>query len=469
MMSFSSALCAVKTDDIASLKEYIRDALHAARTQCSGDATAERLKAKEILSLRDDSRKQSTLLHWAAYLGNEAAVRLLAHYGADVDAVETDGKTALHWAAFEGHKGICEYLLHDRGGRYDAEDLLGNTPCHLALLKEHMAVARLFPNYRNIVVGDDGFPNGDIGSGSAVRGRRVSPRRASTSRSSSLSSVHGAARQLLLDEPNQRRVSPPSAALSTLRSVTYADGHEGSVSSADAMHTRHDGSETVAPPSAAVLTAVPLLSSRGAQLTQPLQPPQEGSTQAHVSSNSAASHTTCSAEDKEVRRARKEEKRLKLLHDLFARYVAEPPTPVRPIIWVPQGNGVRSGSGQHSDPYRDVNYSSQPRSRYERQVSQDTQHSVSRTMPGEQVYANLSHPQTQFPDVSLYGRRSSRSSTPSNSARPTWRPPSRVYIHEMGSAQHPTIMSDCAIFTASNNGASRHPSNTLSRLDVRSY
>ena len=40
----------------------------------------------------------STALHQACCEGNDEAVQLLIHYGADVNIADVHGRTALHWA-----------------------------------------------------------------------------------------------------------------------------------------------------------------------------------------------------------------------------------------------------------------------------------------------------------------------------------------------------------------------------------
>ena len=47
--------------------------------------------------------------------------RLLLEFGADVDAINSDGNNSLHCAAYRGHTQVCELLL-DAGATVDYPD-----------------------------------------------------------------------------------------------------------------------------------------------------------------------------------------------------------------------------------------------------------------------------------------------------------------------------------------------------------
>ncbi|RNF27004.1 putative 6-phosphofructo-2-kinase/fructose-2,6-biphosphatase [Trypanosoma conorhini] len=53
-----------------------------------------------------------TPLHVAALEGNEAIVRVLISFGADIMATDNTGRTPLDLAAANRHSGVCRYLLH---------------------------------------------------------------------------------------------------------------------------------------------------------------------------------------------------------------------------------------------------------------------------------------------------------------------------------------------------------------------
>ena len=94
---------ALKREDVKALKKYL----------AAGTRPGDDFAVLNDPNIREpNNEKQSTLLHWACYLGNLSMVRLLlAHPHIDVNAVETDGKTPLHWAAFEGFENVVDELL----------------------------------------------------------------------------------------------------------------------------------------------------------------------------------------------------------------------------------------------------------------------------------------------------------------------------------------------------------------------
>jgi ankyrin repeat protein len=83
------------------------------------------------IEVRDDYDK--TPLHYAAYLGHEAIVKLLLDRGADIEARDEDGQTPLHYAAHLSHEAIVKLLL-DRGAATEARDgYYGQTPLYFAV------------------------------------------------------------------------------------------------------------------------------------------------------------------------------------------------------------------------------------------------------------------------------------------------------------------------------------------------
>ncbi|KAI5474797.1 Ankyrin repeat protein [Pseudohyphozyma bogoriensis] len=99
-------------------------------------------------------------LHAAATSGNEAIVRLLIEYGADVNsprlprkysndrgrnsssAIGTAGSTPLHFAAANGHINIINLLL-SFGAKASAVEKYGLTPDQIALQKNHQEAAEI--------------------------------------------------------------------------------------------------------------------------------------------------------------------------------------------------------------------------------------------------------------------------------------------------------------------------------------
>jgi ankyrin repeat protein len=83
-----------------------------------------------------------TLLHLAAFQGNEADVRDLVSLGAVVNARGDLGMTALHYAAIGGHTGVATCLL-GLGADRSLPDEFGQTPAKVAALGSHAKLADL--------------------------------------------------------------------------------------------------------------------------------------------------------------------------------------------------------------------------------------------------------------------------------------------------------------------------------------
>lgn len=66
-------------------------------------------------------------------------IRLLVHYGADVNAVDDDGMAPLHLSVFPGETN----LLIDFGARIDARDEIGWTPLHFAANNSEVVHCRI--------------------------------------------------------------------------------------------------------------------------------------------------------------------------------------------------------------------------------------------------------------------------------------------------------------------------------------
>ena len=98
-------------------------------------------RAMEYLAPKDGERgsvtepdsNQMTLLHHAAFGGNETIVQALVECpGVPIDAVDALGWTPLMYAAAHGHATACQLIL-DGGANTSAKDDMKRTSLHLAV------------------------------------------------------------------------------------------------------------------------------------------------------------------------------------------------------------------------------------------------------------------------------------------------------------------------------------------------
>jgi len=73
------------------------------------------------------------ILHWAVFLDNVEAVKLLLRGGALVNAIDIYGGTALHWAAWGGRYSIAKLLMNN-GASCWATDIKHRTPKDWAVM-----------------------------------------------------------------------------------------------------------------------------------------------------------------------------------------------------------------------------------------------------------------------------------------------------------------------------------------------
>jgi ankyrin repeat protein len=76
----------------------------------------------------------------ASMENNVPEVRRLLSLGADVHAMEYEGKTPLHWASIKGHVQVFNELV-EHGADIEVKNLRGRTPLHLACSYGHLPVA----------------------------------------------------------------------------------------------------------------------------------------------------------------------------------------------------------------------------------------------------------------------------------------------------------------------------------------
>lgn len=118
--------------------------------------------AKPILDQPFDPRSWP-ILHWAVYLGNEDAVKLLLRAGARVNAPDVYGATALHWASWGGRHNIGKLLLNN-GASCKAMDIKRRTAKEWAIMMGQTDMIRLLDSRtcRDTAISDsdgDGVPD----------------------------------------------------------------------------------------------------------------------------------------------------------------------------------------------------------------------------------------------------------------------------------------------------------------------
>ena len=82
------------------------------------------------------------ILHWAVFLNNIEAVKVLLRGGALINAVDVYGGTALHWAAWGGRHSIAKLLLNN-GASCWATDIKRRTPRDWALMSSQSDILTL--------------------------------------------------------------------------------------------------------------------------------------------------------------------------------------------------------------------------------------------------------------------------------------------------------------------------------------
>ncbi|XP_028813301.1 glutaminase liver isoform, mitochondrial [Denticeps clupeoides] len=83
----------------------------------------------------------------AAFRGDLQSLRRYFLSGADVNAVDYDGRSALHVAASEGHLELVRFLMENTGARCLVKDRWGNTALQEAMRFNHKSVVQLLKKY----------------------------------------------------------------------------------------------------------------------------------------------------------------------------------------------------------------------------------------------------------------------------------------------------------------------------------
>jgi ankyrin repeat protein len=114
-----------------------RTALHEAVARGFSVAIIELLVHRD--NIRTADKNDNTALHEAALGQSVATVEVLINNGADIHAVNFEGKTALHRAVCKSPSSVAIVkLLLEKGAVVDAIDDDGNTPLQLAVFKDEL-------------------------------------------------------------------------------------------------------------------------------------------------------------------------------------------------------------------------------------------------------------------------------------------------------------------------------------------
>lgn len=79
-----------------------------------------------------DIQYDATALQWASEYGHKGIVEILTSNGADLNALNNDGRTALHWATLNSKLETCKVLIK-KGAKLNIRDEKGETPIDFAI------------------------------------------------------------------------------------------------------------------------------------------------------------------------------------------------------------------------------------------------------------------------------------------------------------------------------------------------
>ena len=94
-------------------------------------AFGQSVSAPEFLNVGTKDGDGRTLLHKAAYTGNDAAIRWLIEKNADINEIDNEGSTPLHIAVYRNNLEVVDCLIKN-GACLDILDNYGHTPLDVA-------------------------------------------------------------------------------------------------------------------------------------------------------------------------------------------------------------------------------------------------------------------------------------------------------------------------------------------------
>uniref|UniRef100_A0A8D3C2B3 Ankyrin repeat domain 52a n=1 Tax=Scophthalmus maximus TaxID=52904 RepID=A0A8D3C2B3_SCOMX len=112
--------------------------LHCALMNGHSGAAERLLECAGVQMINTRDAKGRTPLHAAAFAEDVAGLQLVLRHGAEINAVDTSGRSALMVAADKGHSGTVAILLHRAKADLTLLDDNRNTALHLACSKESL-------------------------------------------------------------------------------------------------------------------------------------------------------------------------------------------------------------------------------------------------------------------------------------------------------------------------------------------
>uniref|UniRef100_A0A8D3E7I7 Ankyrin repeat domain 52a n=1 Tax=Scophthalmus maximus TaxID=52904 RepID=A0A8D3E7I7_SCOMX len=121
--------------------------LHCALMNGHSGAAERLLECAGVQMINTRDAKGRTPLHAAAFAEDVAGLQLVLRHGAEINAVDTSGRSALMVAADKGHSGTVAILLHRAKADLTLLDDNRNTALHLACSKVWISFPSLTPSH----------------------------------------------------------------------------------------------------------------------------------------------------------------------------------------------------------------------------------------------------------------------------------------------------------------------------------
>lgn len=123
-------------------------AAYTGREECLGILLDSSDKSSSFSLIESQTEDGKTALHIAALRGHLNFIRDLISYGADINAVSSNGWTALHYALTSNQKDVCNYLLSEKI-KAEAPDMQGKTVFDVAEQYKRKWFLEMFEKYQS--------------------------------------------------------------------------------------------------------------------------------------------------------------------------------------------------------------------------------------------------------------------------------------------------------------------------------